>query len=140
MLNKITWRRPVKEIIKPILDAKKKVFLEAVSDEIAIIQARTQKGLDVNDSTFAPYVPQYAKKRQANNDQVSPPNLTVTGNMLSSMRRGATTETETGISTTIEFGSSIEADKARGNMKKRNFFALSDEQVKEITNRVNKGK
>lgn len=140
MLNKITWKRPVKEIIKPILDAKKKVFLEAVSDEIAIIQARTQKGLDVDDATFAPYVPQYAKKRKANSDQVSPPNLTITGSMLSSIRRGATTETDTGISTTLEFGSKIESDKARGNMKKRKFFALSEKQLKEITNRVNKGK
>jgi hypothetical protein len=138
-MDNIKWNRPVAQIIKPALDAKKQIFLQAVSDEIAIIAARTTAGKDADEQSFAPYVPSYAKRREKNNDQVSPPNLTVTGHMLGSMRRGATTETETSITTTIEFGSETEANKARGNMKKRKFFALSDEQIKEITKRVNEG-
>jgi hypothetical protein len=125
--------------MQDVLARKKKAFMVAVQDQIAIIQARTQKGIDADGSGFAPYTPKYREKRARNNDQTEPPNLTVKGNMLASIRLSNTRETPTGISTEIVFGSDEEARKARGNMKKRKFFALSDEQKQDIINDTNEG-
>ena len=139
MSNNVTWKTSISDKMQDVLARKKKAFLVAVQDQIAIIQARTQKGLDFENKGFAEYTDKYKEKRKKGGNQIDPPNLTITGNMLASIRLSNTRETPTGISTEIVFGSDQEARKARGNMKKRKFFALSDEQKQDIINDTNEG-
>jgi hypothetical protein len=132
----ITINRSALVKFRNVSKRKLKELPRIVSDEATIIVARTGKGIDAEGASFAPYVPKYAKIRGDLGFNTSPPDLRRTGNMLSSIRLKNTKITETSASTEIAFGSQIEIDKARGNMRKRNFFALSDEQIQRIKRRL----
>jgi hypothetical protein len=121
---------------REVSQRKLKELPKIVSDEATIIIDRTGKGIDAEGATFAPYVPKYEKIRGDLGFNTSPPDLRRTGNMLSSIRLKNTKITETSGYTEIAFGSQIEIDKARGNMRKRNFFQLSDEQIQRIKRRL----
>lgn len=95
------------------------------------IKLRTQKGIDVDGASFEPYTPAYAKYRRVKGRSASPVNLLFTGDLLSSI----TTKVERSgdsIIGYIYFGDATNAKKAKGLMKKRKFFGLSEENKEKI--------
>jgi hypothetical protein len=62
-------------------------------------------------------------------------NLTLSGNMLNSMRQKITATADR-ITAKLFFNSALEASKAKGNMRTRRFFALSRDQIKRITQTI----
>lgn len=130
----------IKDSLKKKLQLDKKRIAEnleiAAVDEMAIIKQRTERGEDVDNKTFAPYVPQYAKRREKLNRRVFPPNLRVTGKMISAMLTEKAVIKGDKIETKIYFTNKTARDKALGNMKKRNFFSLSKKQIERIKSRL----
>jgi hypothetical protein len=100
------------------------------------ITSRTTQGLDVNDQTFEPYSPEYAKFRRDKGYQVTPPNLTITGNMLKSIFL-KTEEKPSSIASILLFAGALEAVKARSVNKLREFFALSPQRLEKILRALN---
>ena len=117
----------------------------AATDEIAIIKQRTEQGKDVDGRTFAAYTEPYKKVRQfgrkgknpqTGGKRVHPPNLRVSGKMISAMQTEQPVIQGSKISTKIYFTNQTARDKALGNMKKRDFFSLSKEQEARIKKRL----
>jgi hypothetical protein len=130
----------ISESLKKKLQVDKKKIAEnlekAALDEMAIIKQRTEQGKDVDSKTFAPYVPSYAKRRQKLNRRVAPPNLRVTGKMISAMQVEKPVIKGDKIETKIYFTNQNARDKALGNMMKRDFFSLSEKQIARIKKRT----
>lgn len=138
MSVKVTRGPMVASLIGDILKRQKQALAEAISDAKTEIVARTSSGKDVTNKTFAKYTPQYADFKKSKGRKISPPDLTFTGEMLSSMRTAIYTgDTDKNITqAVISFGDSKNGKKALGNMKKRNFFDLSEKQIEKIKKRI----
>lgn len=109
----------------------------AVADAAFDIVQRTTKGVDVNDKSFKDYSPQYKKYRA---EKLKRPtgvvNLQVTGQMLAAIRQ-TISKKESKVVGIIDFGDETNRKKAQGNSRYRDFFGLSDKQVKKIIETVN---
>lgn len=129
----------IKDKVDEALEKKIKAAERGALGEIAIIQQRTVAGQNVEGAPFKAYSPSYAKVRERNNDQVSPPNLTITGDMLSSIRLGQTERRKEGAIIIITPNDQVQANKIAGNDKIRKFFGLSEQQRQRIIDQINKG-
>jgi hypothetical protein len=86
-------------------------LIEVGHAAIALVVARTKKGLDADGNKFAAYKPAYARVRAKAAVRVSPPDLVRTGHMLAGMQPLVTGQNEV----TISFPSDLEAKKAATN-------------------------
>lgn len=120
------------------LKAINQEFEQVIADEATRIVLRTQSGVDVNGQPFEPYTEDYAKFRTKKGRSTTP-NLLFTGNMQNAIE-SKVEKTGDSVVGTIFFNSAQEAVKAQGNQKKRQFFGLSDEQVKRITEKLKSAK
>lgn len=123
-----------RQIAKSSMDAMERELTKIMEEAVTEIVRRTQSGTDVNGRSFDKYSPSYAKFREkkGRNAKVD---LTFTGRMMGSMT-STVNRTRSAIEGRIFFRSPKEAAKARGNQSLRNFFALSKQQIKEITKRL----
>lgn len=150
-------KRMAEEIKERHQNALEKALAKAVRE----INKRTLGGTDADGAAFAPYTPEYAayksgftktgknrktrSKKTGNLNAVKPRfgagtvNLAYSGDMLQSMQTTFSRDAN-GITGYITFSSAEAAAKAKGNMKKRKFFALSDEQLKQITDAIRNAK
>lgn len=139
-----------KQIGKEDLQNREQALKRYLQIAVKDIIKRTQSGRDANGVNFAPYIDEYRKEKEFATGRGATVDLvgfnykkktsrktqrktprTQPGAMLAAMqssvrRIGNTLE---GI---INFINPREGDKARGNMKKRNFFNLSDTQIKNL--------
>jgi hypothetical protein len=144
-------------LVKQKLDEAKARLKPALDDEATRIINRTRGGTDVNGQKFAPYTPEYNKRKaslrsgfttrtgkKGKNAQTvkgvysattQPVDLTLSGNMLAAIQVKVE-DTREGSTGTIYFNSALEAAKAQGNQQKRQFFGLSDEQVQRIRQKL----
>ena len=106
---------------------------------IAKIQARTQDGVDADETPFKPYSPKYALFRTENNRDADPVNLTWFGTMMSSMTYDADRDKVTIFFQNIDApnppkgeGSTPVPVKAYFLNQERRFFAMADEDVEFI--------
>ncbi len=118
------------------------IFSKALMTEIGLfaqtsIKTRTLQGEDANNAMFTPYTPEYAVFRKLKGHPVNKVDLTFEGDMLASMTFDAdsdqvdifflNTEDKKGIKNPV---------KAFFLNKKRNFFALSEDDIKDINKLV----
>ena len=148
-------------ISEKLIAERQKKFERAMEEAAREIVERTQSGKDYQDRAFKKYSDSYAawktgftrsgkrrrekiksgkragKMRYAkiNFGAGGNVNLTLTGRMLQNV---TTTfwRTATELIGRITFSSQLEANKARGNMATRKFFALSRKQIESITNKL----
>lgn len=106
--------------------------MEEMAEQIV---TRSRNQLDVDGHRFVELSKPYAKRKAASGR--SPiPDLTFTGRMLAAI----TSEVKrvgNNLIGRIFFNSVKEAEKARGNMEIRKFFALSRDQENSITEKLN---
>lgn len=106
--------------------------MTAVGEQgITMIQKRTQAGRDASGAQFPMYSLAYARKRSKSGRQISSPDLTWTGSMLGNMA----TKFEGPGKAAIIFTKTKDAIKALGNIRKRNFFAITQRQEIEALSR-----
>lgn len=104
-------------------------FNEAMKDAKTTILDRLDKGEGPTGS-LAPYSPAYKKYKEKKGRSGDVVNMRFTGNMLSSMIT-ETTKTPDGAKGVIKFGGS-EIKKVKGNLEKRPFFGLNEDDIKRI--------
>lgn len=114
-----------------LFEKKKKAIAEAMArtaeEQATEISRRTQAGTDADGGSFAPYSAGYlAKRRKAGRG--SKPDLNFKGTMLRSIR-SQVRALGSKIQARIYFNGAKEALKAKGNLRKRKFFALAKSQV-----------
>lgn len=112
-------------------------FKAGLEDIITEIDFRTASGRDVNEAAFVPYSPDYAKFK-AEKGRKATPDLTFTGQMLSSMRSETKIEGSL-VYGVIKFGDRDSARKATQNNERRNFFGINNKQIQQLTTRVRMG-
>lgn len=124
----------IEKLGQELLD-KQETTLARVMEEMAEkIVSRSIAQTDADGKRFVRLSPEYAK-RKSRTDRSAVPDLTFTGQMLASI----TSKVERvgkNLVGRIFFNSAREAEKARGNMKLRKFFALSREQIQTIIDRL----
>jgi phage gpG-like protein len=131
----VIWNPIGSGIIESIRTKIPTALAIALNDETTIMRARIEEGRDVNDQPFDPYSDEYAEWRESKGYRVSPPNLTVTGNMLNSIA-STVNENTTSFEGVVFFSDAAEAEKAKYNLEKREFFGFTDEQVNRIRDRL----
>lgn len=130
MAIKVTRRPDFAKMSDELNRLLEDTFDSAILDEVEELVSRTESGLDVNGARFVAYSPAYAAKR-AEAGKGTRPNLTWSGNMLVSITH-TVRRVGKSIIGTVFFNSSKEALKAEGNMKNREFFGFSEEQIQNI--------
>lgn len=128
-----------------------KELQSVLEDEARAIIKRTQSGQDIDFAPFKPYSAAYKKWKEGHTASgkrlatkrnplkaavTSVVNLTLTGNMLKSLRTRVR-PTDYGIQGEI-FLMGREADKGRWNQRLRKWFGFDREQLKRIVNRLYK--
>ena len=122
--------------LKQILDNTAQILQQELITAATEIGYRTSQGKQIGGQTFKKYSPSYAKKKAKEGRQVSPPNLTQTGKMLSSARKVTIEKTNTGFTGRIGFTSPDEAQKGAWNQEKRPWFGLQEKQKTQIIRRL----
>jgi hypothetical protein len=117
------------------LDAVESALTRQIELEKTAIVARTGQGKDVDGARFEDYSDAYAKRRADAGRQVSPPNLTFTGQMLQAIVTQVVRARES-ISARIYFADTESAAKARYNNPTRRFFGLADSQLARLKRAV----
>jgi hypothetical protein len=109
----------------------------AGQDELTEISRRSQSdGVDVNGRAFKAYTAAYAKFK-AKKDRSLRPDLNLSGDMFRFMNGVEVKRAAGKIVLRMFFkGDAKQASKAKGNMKKRRFFALSRKQVQSIVQTI----
>ena len=115
----------------------KRLMSEIATFLITSIKLRTAKGKDVNDDDFDPYSKKYAMFRANKGHPINKVSLFFSGSMMSSMDYKATSDKATiyFLNTEDRTGTS-NPNKAYWLNRKREFFALSDEDITEVENMV----
>lgn len=104
------------------------------------IKARAAKGVDVSESKFTPYSPQYEKSRRDAGHPTGSVNLFFTGSMFSSLTYEAKSDQVTSFfMNTVDKVGSSNPQKAFFNDQLRPFFGLTDSDVDQIEKMVLKG-
>lgn len=104
-------------------------FREAMKDAQTRIITRLDKGEGPNGKLDG-YSKSYKKFKESKGRSGDLVNMRFTGNMLSSMI-AETTKTPDGAKGVIKFGGS-EIKKVKGNLEKRPFFGLNEDDIKRI--------
>lgn len=129
---------------KPDFTHLKQRFSEGVAREMAQlaidekeeIVTRTGRGLDYRESAFVRYTSHYAKRKAESGRSISRPDLRYSGRMLQSLQTQVI-QRGSKIIARIFPGSNLDALKVRGNMRLREFFAISDKSRQSFHNRMN---
>lgn len=114
------------------------IFSKSLMSEIGLfsmtkIKERTLQGKDADNTTFAPYTPKYAILRQLKGFPINKVDLTRTGSLLSSMTFDPDNkQVDIYFLNTEDPSGGNNPLKAVGLSKKRNFFALSSEDINGI--------
>jgi hypothetical protein len=119
--------------IKEKLENIQEKFSRGLEDIATQLNIDASAGRDIEGNTFQPYSPKYAEKRKIKGYQVSPPNLTITGTMLSSIRTDIRKE---GANVVGRISVNDDPKKVEGNLKKRNFFGLSAKRLAELKKKI----
>jgi hypothetical protein len=96
---------------------------------IGLIKQRTTRGRDYQDKAFPAYTNVYKEFRQQAGRQTQFPDLTFSGQMLSSITQKS--EPDYAV---IYFANKFQNVKAIGNQKKRKFFAIGSQEIQPILN------
>ena len=96
---------------------------------IGLIKQRTARGKDYQGRSFPPYTNVYKEFRQQAGRQTQFPDLTFSGQMLSSITQKS--EPDYAV---IYFANKFQNVKAIGNQKKRKFFAIGSQEIQPILN------
>lgn len=111
--------------------------LDSLGDKLRTdIITRTQGGTDANGQSFAPYRPFTVAQKIKKGQQISPVNLTDSGEMLASIQSQTENNNEIVIKITAKEEVATELQTGRSDMQPREFFALDDAQVDEIVEQV----
>ena len=119
--------------VKEKLENIQEKFGRGLEDIVTRLQYDANAGRDIEGNTFRPYHPKYAEKRKEMGKQVSPPNLTITGTMLSSIRTDIRKE---GANVVGRISVNDDPKKVEGNLKYRKFFGLSKERLAELKKKI----
>ena len=118
--------------LEDVLDSKK-LMSEIGTFIIAEIKLRTSKGKDADGKDFKPYSAQYVLFRSKKKAPVGKVDLFLTGSMMSSMTYKSTKkQTKVYFLDTEDKSGSNNPQKASALNKNRKFFALSEEDLREI--------
>ena len=96
---------------------------------IGLIKQRTTRGKDYQGKAFPAYTNVYKEFRQQAGRQTQFPDLTFSGQMLSSIVQKS--EPDYAV---IYFANKFQNVKAIGNQKKRKFFAIGSQEIQPILN------
>jgi hypothetical protein len=96
---------------------------------IGLIKQRTTRGRDYQGKAFPAYTNVYKEFRQQAGRQTQFPDLTFSGQMLSSITQKS--EPDYAV---IYFANKFQNVKAIGNQKKRKFFAIGSQEIQPILN------
>ena len=96
---------------------------------IGLIKQRTTRGKDYQGKAFPAYTNVYKEFRQQAGRQTQFPDLTFSGQMLSSITQKS--EPDYAV---IYFANKFQNVKAIGNQKKRKFFAIGSQEIQPILN------
>jgi hypothetical protein len=96
---------------------------------IGLIKQRTSRGKDYQGKSFPAYTNVYKEFRQQAGRQTQFPDLTFSGQMLSSITQKS--EPDYAV---IYFANKFQNVKAIGNQKKRKFFAIGSQEIQPILN------
>ena len=96
---------------------------------IGLIKQRTTRGKDYQGKAFPAYTNVYKEFRQQAGRQTQFPDLTFSGQMLSSIAQKS--EPDYAV---IYFANKFQNVKAIGNQKKRKFFAIGSQEIQPILN------
>lgn len=124
-------RFDVDKIKKEILEKQKTILDRAMVEAATGIVQRTRQKQDAQGGTFKPLTPAY-KKYKTKKGRLGVPDLTFSGRMLAAIASKIEQPSAAVLQGTIFFNSALEAAKAKGNMRLRNFFALSRDQINRI--------
>ena len=96
---------------------------------IGLIKQRTTRGKDYQGKAFPAYTNVYKEFRQQAGRQTQFPDVTFSGQMLSSIAQKS--EPDYAV---IYFANKFQNVKAIGNQKKRKFFAIGSQEIQPILN------
>jgi hypothetical protein len=132
-----------RQSLKVLLDrlsggvGSKRLMSEIATFLITSIKLRTAEGKDVNDKAFEPYSKGYAMFRSKAGYPTSKVDLFFSGSMMASMDYKATSDTATLFFRESEDKSGTSnPNKAYWLNKKREFFALSEEDQRAVEDMV----
>lgn len=137
----------IKGVVSTKLDNLHKEFKIAISDEVKVMIARTGSGIDVDGKQFKPYTEAYrrfkvygSKNRKTGRvrgggRKGSPPDLTYSGAMLRAIDY-LTYKVGDQFIGKVFFRGAKEGQKAKGNLKHRQFFGFSKDQIAKIHQRI----
>ena len=124
-----------KAVLNSKVDGLEKEFGIAVSDEVTRMIKRTQSGADKDNKQFVKYSDSYAKYKKKKGRNISPVDLTFSGRMLRAITY-KTFKQGTNYIAEVFFNGSKEEQKAKGNLKHRQFFGFSKDQIAKIHQRI----
>lgn len=129
--------KPIKTLkLFPPMDAIEKQVGIVVKDELVEIKNRTLSGRDIAGNRFKKYSPGYADYRKEMGRQVTPPNLSFTGQMLGSLMTETTTSGSV-VTGSIYPANPDEKEKIIANEDMgRFFFGFSSKQISSISKRI----
>lgn len=124
-----------KQIAKDMQQAVAKQLGVILSDEVTKMKLRIKQGQDVDGQTFKEYTEEYKAFKRSKGRSVGVPDLLLTGAMQNAITQ-AITIAGNKIRGKVYFSSAKEAEKAKGNIKKRKFFGFTQEQIKRIKDKI----
>ena len=124
-----------KAVLNTKVEGLEKEFSIVVSDEVTRMIKRTQSGTDKDNKQFVKYSAGYAKYKQKKGRSPSPVDLTFSGKMLRAITY-KTFKQGTNYIAEVFFNGSKEDQKAKGNLRYRQFFGFSKDQVAKIHQRI----
>lgn len=133
MLNiEIQDKTGLKELAESF-GAKLASRLDKISSDLRIqIITRTKGGTDAYGRSFSPYKPFTVQKKLKKGQQISPVNLTDTGEMLASVVNRIENDNEIVLQITAKQDIATELQTGRPDMAAREFFALDDAQIDSV--------
>jgi hypothetical protein len=108
-------------------------FGRALEDIRSRLEIDADAGKDIEGTQFVKYSDKYSAWRKKEGYQTSPPNLTISGTMLSSMRTDIRKE---GANIVGRITVNDDSKKVEGILKKRKFFGLSDKRLAELKKKI----
>lgn len=108
-------------------------FGRALEDIRSRLEIDADAGKDIEGTQFVKYSDKYSAWRKKEGYQTSPPNLTISGTMLSSMRTDIRKE---GANVVGRITVNDDSKKVEGILKKRKFFGLSDKRLAELKKKI----
>lgn len=119
--------------VKEKLENIQEKFGRGLEDIATRLQADAASGKDIEGKTFDKYNDKYKAWRGEKGYQTAPPNLTITGTMLSSIRTDIRKE---GANVVGRISVNDDPKKVEGNLKYRKFFGLSKERLAELKKKI----